>query len=82
MFNSFRSTLLFVLLMPLACFGGASPSVPAPAPSPPQEQDAGVTASRDQERARRRAAAGNTILTSPLGVTGVAPVQAKTLFGN
>lgn len=74
--------LIMLLLIPLGCFGGGSPSVPAAAPPPPEEQDAAVMAGRDKERARRRAAGGSTMFTGPQGATGAAPVQAKTLFGS
>ncbi len=73
--------IIMLLLIPLGCFGGSSPSVPPPASPPPEEQDAAVMAGRDKERARRRAAGGSTMFTGPMGVTGAAPVQAKTLFG-
>lgn len=77
----FYRLLITLLLIPLGCFGGSAPSAPPPAPPPPEEQDAAVIAGRDQERARRRAAAGSTMFTGPMGATGAAPVQAKTLFG-
>lgn len=73
--------LTMLLLIPLGCFGGGSPKAPEAAPPPPEEQDAAVIASRDKERARRRAAGGNTMFSGPMGATGGAPVQAKTLFG-
>lgn len=76
----FYRLLITLLLVPLGCFGGA-PSVPAAAPPPPEEQDAAVMAGRDKERARRRAAGGSTMFSGPMGATGAAPVQAKTLFG-
>lgn len=73
--------ILSLLLIPLGCFGGGSPSMPAPAPPPPDAQDTGVVAARDQERARRRAAGSNTIFTGPQGTTNPAPVATKTLIG-
>jgi hypothetical protein len=79
--SAFRVLFLSILLIPLGCFSGGGPPAPAPAPPSPQAQDVGVVAARDQERARRRAASSNTILTSPLGVTTAAPVALKTLFG-
>jgi len=78
----FYRLLLTILMIPLGCFGGGSPNVPPPAPPPPEEQDAAVIAGRDKERARRRAAGGSTMFSGPMGATGTAPVQAKTLFGN
>lgn len=74
--------IISILLIPLGCFGGAAPSTPPPVAAAPEEQDAAVTASRDKERARRRAAGGSTMFSGPMGATGAAPVQAKTLFGN
>lgn len=65
------------------CFAGSSiPSNPLPQPAP-QQADAAVTAASDAEKRRRRMAASNTILTSPLGVTGsqATKTQPKTLLG-
>lgn len=67
-------------------FGGkpSTPPMPPPVAQPapaPTEQDASVTASRDNERRRRLAAASQTIATSAQGVTGAAPT-AKTLLGS
>ena len=76
-----KRLVISILLIPLGCFGGGAPSLPKAAPLPPEEQDASVMASRDAERIRRRAAAGSTMFSGPLGATGAAPVQAKTLFG-
>lgn len=78
-----RRLILSLLLIPVGCFGGGSPTVvPVPAPAP-QQADASVTQAADDERRRRRAAASNTILTSPLGVTGAnsQKTQGKTLLG-
>lgn len=74
-----------LLILPvLGCGGGSAPKPPPPPPPPPQapqEQDAAVVESRDNDRARRRAAGSKTIQTSSQGVTGAAPTQAKTLLG-
>jgi hypothetical protein len=61
--------------------GGGAPQLPPAAPPPPESSDPAVTASRDAERKRRGAQDSNTILTSPMGVTGAAPTQLKTLLG-
>lgn len=73
--------ILSLLLIPLGCFGGSVPTPPPPAPPAPEAQDVGVVASRDAERARRRAAGSNTILTGPAGTKSPAPVATKTLLG-
>lgn len=62
------------------CFGGGTPAVTTVAQTP-EAQDPGVVSARDSERQRRRAAASNTILTSPQGATGTAPTTGKTLLG-
>lgn len=63
--------------------GGSTPEVQQPAPiaPAPTAQSAQVVASRDNERARRRMASSNTILTGARGVLEDAPTQGKTLLG-
>jgi len=78
----FYRLLISILMIPLGCFGGATPTTPAQAKPLPQEADTAVMATRDEERIRKRAAAGTTVFTGPQGATGTAAIQAKTLFGN
>ena len=62
------------------CFGGGStPAMPAPAP---QQLSGDVQAMADKERELRRAAASNTMLTSPAGVTMPANMMGKSLLGS
>lgn len=63
------------------CMGAKAPTLPPPAAPPPDAQDVGVVASRDSERARRRAAASKTVLTSPSGLSTPATVATKQLLG-
>lgn len=66
------------------CIGSTPKVSSAPVvQSAPQEQDAAVVNARDQEAARRRAAAGqaSTLLTGAQGVTSQASTSGKTLLG-
>jgi|GEM_PF-5226261 len=65
----------------ITCGGGSSPDAPKPAPQKPVEQDSRVIESRDNENARRRAAASNTVLTSYGGVVEQPTTKGKTLLG-
>lgn len=65
----------------ITCFGG-SPSPPKAAAPAPVAQDAGVITARDNESRRRRAVAGNTVLTSSMGLSGTPTVATKTLLGS
>jgi hypothetical protein len=63
------------------CFGGANPSSqPLPAPAP-QAGQGNVQAAEDADSKRKRAAASNTILTSPMGITNPAKTTPKSLLG-
>ena len=67
----------------------SKPSMPAPPPPPPplpavpKEVDEAVKMSRNDERARARAAAGSasTIKTSSMGLTDPAATTKKQLIG-
>lgn len=62
------------------CFGGGStPPMPAPAP---QQLSGDVQAMADKERELRRAAASNTLLTGPAGVTMPPNMMGKSLLGS
>jgi hypothetical protein len=63
------------------CFGGSPSSQPLPAP-PPQAGQGNVQAVEDADSRRRRAAASNTILTSPMGVANPTDTKPKSLLGN
>lgn len=71
------------------CFGGggSTPSVPVvqqiPAAPAAVEQENQATASADKAEAKTKqyAGMGSTLLTNPLGVTGAATTQKKTLLG-
>lgn len=52
---------------------------PAPLPTPPAPEDSAVKA-QDMAQ-KRRAAATQTVYSSPLGVTGQADVAKKVLLG-
>lgn len=60
-----------------------TPAPVAPAIVAPIEADTSVKEAGDQERRRRQAAFGrsDTILSGPMGVTGVAPVGGRRLLG-
>jgi hypothetical protein len=75
--------LINMLLLPvLGCVGGGGAPAPPPPPAPiapaPEMQSEQVVAGRDADRARRRAAASQTIKTS---AQGAAPTQGKALLG-
>jgi hypothetical protein len=70
-----------ILFNQRGCFGGSPSAQPLPAP-PPQAGQGNVQAVEDADRRRRRAAASNTILTSPLGVTKSADTKPKSLLGS
>jgi hypothetical protein len=59
------------------------PKLPPPLPPPPTLTDADAEDQRrlQREKERKRRGRSSTILTGPLGVTGPAPVQRKTLLG-
>ena len=62
------------------CFGGAPSSQPLPSPAP-QAGQGNVQAVEDADKRRRQAAASNTVLTSPLGVTNPVKTKPKSLLG-
>lgn len=62
------------------CFGGSPSVTPLPAPAP-QAGQGNVQSVEDADKRRRRAAASDTILTSPLGVTKPAKTTPKSLLG-
>ena len=67
------------------CVFGSTPDPPEPTkpPAMPTEASQSVSQAADDERKRRLRAkgVGNSILTSPLGVTGQANTTNKTLLG-
>ncbi len=76
-----KRTLLNILLFPLGCFGGGSPSAP-PTPAPPPQQGQGAVEKTQMEamaKQRQRAAASNTDLTH--GLTMMPKLQGKSLLG-
>ena len=62
------------------CFGGSPSSAPIPTPAP-QQADPSVKLAEDEARRRQRAAASNTMLTGPMGVTAAKTMQPKSLLG-
>jgi len=73
--------LLLLPLLPVLGCGGGAPAAPAAAAPPPEQSDAGVIGARDAERARKRSATSNTILTGAQGVATPANVAVKSLLG-
>lgn len=75
-----RNIRLILCMSLLFCFGGSPSSQPLPAPAPTQGSG-GVQAAEAADVRRRRAAASNTVLTSPLGVTNTPKASPKSLLG-
>jgi len=63
------------------CFGGSPSTPPVPAPAPQQAQG-DVQVANMQAQQRQRAAASNTLLTGPQGVTTMYPMLGKSLIGS
>jgi hypothetical protein len=70
---------LFMLVFP--CFGGSPSAQPLPS-SAPQAGQGNVQAVEDADKGRKQAAASNTILTSPFGVTNPQKTTPKSLLGS
>lgn len=60
-----------------------APDPPAPAPAAPTMEDPAIQRAAEERRREEAKKFGRkkTVLTSPLGDTGAAPVSAKTLLG-
>jgi hypothetical protein len=76
-----KRLLLQFLLLPVFMCGGGPPPAPGKPTPPPEEQDPGVTAARDNERARQRQIASNTVITGSQGDTSKQNLAVKTLLG-
>lgn len=67
----------------MCMFGGDAPQQAEKPPAPVTEEEQAVVDSRDRERRRQMAAAGQkmTMVNGAQGVTGAAPVATKQLLG-
>lgn len=63
------------------CFGGG-PSAPATPPPAPQQAQGDVQATMLAAQQRQRAAASNTNLTGPGGISMMPKLQGKSLLGS
>jgi hypothetical protein len=59
-----------------------TPAPPAPITQPEIATEADKAAEEVKSKARKASGRSSTILTSPLGVVGAAPVATKTLLGS